>query len=820
MEVIDNFLAFLSAAYNKQPDQLSRLERQTLAVLAVAATNRFAPSLSQGAVINAVTQRGALYLARHPFATVAAFWFGAWRNSTTRPQWAGAWTREVETAIAFPVFVAGRPILRGIGLFGQAVLRPSLGRAFTGVAAIASRAVLPTIPPQVFVNRATATPVRYIAKHPAAALSAYFAGQYIDSAFRPQFFGTYTQEVISVGLLPVFAHFPGVIPPLLRGAGATVNFGARAAASGIERTLGVFAPPPSSPRGGFITTQAARPLAGFSLGLIAEYFQQRERAQALSQGRPEAFWATYPGTGLAAAGLATGLSYIPPLAIRSVASSIAFNPASAALATVGRGMISQLLRPVPYFLGVGRRFATIPWPFGRTVWPGSGLVVTVLVNEILAATTNLNGYERAAIALPVGQLTWIPALPGYFYAITGRNFSDAVRASPLGRIGGLLAGLSQTTLAALRVPNIGQIARSSGVALRSIGRLSSTPVSLGSFGSGAALRAGLLRTTSGLGLAVSIADYRLGMLESQLNTTEILERIYSLQEQLGNLEQSGFTFSRSVYEINSAVNERLRNLPSRNGIPYLLGLYDFLLSTERNATPPQVPPWMFAAAYRFGQLLEIASDAEAQIRQPRLNIPQAAFQAGQVFGDVIASAWRTQPRDARGRFVRPSFGFNTGQPLPGVGFAEAMAYIERLAAASALKKQQSATVGVEVAPAIPSGVSAAYIPGKGREFWLYRGRDRNLLLQTLRDMLEIGSRDDLLESGKKTTQISNSESVFPSSVPGLQGAIIVLVRALKYDISLVRSRGTQGGYYPLSDEELYQYLYSMWPNLAPFGADE
>ena len=91
--------------------------------------------------------------------------------------------------------------------------------------------------------------------------------------------------------------------------------------------------------------------------------------------------------------------------------------------------------------------------------------------------------------------------------------------------------------------------------------------------------------------------------------------------------------------------------------------------------------------------------------------------------------------------------------------------------------------------------------GKGREFWLYRGRDRNLLLQTLRDMLALVERDKLAEDPKDTLKLSTRELMFDPTVPGLPGAILTLTAALQYDASLVRYRPPQTGYYSLFDEE-------------------
>jgi hypothetical protein len=115
-------------------------------------------------------------------------------------------------------------------------------------------------------------------------------------------------------------------------------------------------------------------------------------------------------------------------------------------------------------------------------------------------------------------------------------------------------------------------------------------------------------------------------------------------------------------------------------------------------------------------------------------------------------------------------------------------------------------------------LSGGYMPGKGRNFWLYRGRDRNLILQTLRDLLEIEARDSLERSGKKTTQISTRQPIFPDNVPGLPGAIIIMIETLKYDLSLVRT--SSGGFEPLSPKAFFKYLHDMWPRLITCEEDE
>ena len=73
--------------------------------------------------------------------------------------------------------------------------------------------------------------------------------------------------------------------------------------------------------------------------------------------------------------------------------------------------------------------------------------------------------------------------------------------------------------------------------------------------------------------------------------------------------------------------------------------------------------------------------------------------------------------------------------------------------------------------------------------------------QLLRDLEAIEARDTLQASGKKTTQISVRQPIFPNGVSGLQGAAIQLIWALKYDLTLVRNPGSQGGYYSVQPED-------------------
>lgn len=186
-----------------------------------------------------------------------------------------------------------------------------------------------------------------------------------------------------------------------------------------------------------------------------------------------------------------------------------------------------------------------------------------------------------------------------------------------------------------------------------------------------------------------------------------------------------------------------------------------------------------------------------------------------------AEIWRTmrliaggQEREESGRWFRIQPPWVAPVTRIGERFELALAYVERrLRELRNVQITASQTQGFifSATPTAPIGGAA---PGKGREFWLHRSRDRRLLLQTLRDMLEIVQRDETEESGKKTLKISARQPILPGSVPGLNGAVETLIDALKYDAGLVRVRGVEGQYYSLSDENLYDYLHGLWPTLV------
>ena len=157
----------------------------------------------------------------------------------------------------------------------------------------------------------------------------------------------------------------------------------------------------------------------------------------------------------------------------------------------------------------------------------------------------------------------------------------------------------------------------------------------------------------------------------------------------------------------------------------------------------------------------------------------------------------TTPRDALGRWTIPEPPREPARTLAPAFFNEIIARTPLAQFMAVASSPGSGGGGGQ-----HSGQAAAAAPsGSGREYWLFRGRDRNLLLQTLRDMTAIVERDKLAASGKTTTTLSTRTPIFPPAASGLPGAVMALIEALEYDASLVRDRGPGGGYYSVDDSE-------------------
>jgi hypothetical protein len=121
-----------------------------------------------------------------------------------------------------------------------------------------------------------------------------------------------------------------------------------------------------------------------------------------------------------------------------------------------------------------------------------------------------------------------------------------------------------------------------------------------------------------------------------------------------------------------------------------------------------------------------------------------------------------------------------------INFDSALAYINRRAAEATRVKVHS-----DSAARPDWSVSNAAIPtvGPGRQNWLFKGEDRRMMEQTLRDLLAIQSRDVLAASGKMTTALSNRDPIIDPQSWELTNAVEWLIYSLRYNLSLVRGQG-------------------------------
>ena len=194
----------------------------------------------------------------------------------------------------------------------------------------------------------------------------------------------------------------------------------------------------------------------------------------------------------------------------------------------------------------------------------------------------------------------------------------------------------------------------------------------------------------------------------------------------------------------------------------------------------------FAAQYQSTNP-ELSEYLEIQ-GQPTPGYMVAAELVQQLAANILRAPQR---RDSAGRFYRDSPPFVAMVSGMDARWQQAINYV---------RQWLQNTFIIPAQQAIQSGGSSAYSAQgamspiiRGRHFWLYRERDRRLMEQTLRDMLAIVERDELLESGKKSLKLSNRLPIFPDDVPGLEAAVITVIRRLRYDLSLVRVRNPSPG---------------------------
>lgn len=819
MELIDEFLAFLAAAYGKQPDKLQTLEKQAIAVIAAAASSRFAPRISRGVLINALTRSAGLYAARHPLATVAAFWFASSRNAAIRPQWAGPYTQEVEFAFGVPLFANAGRIFPAVGralapIFSQSVVSgvrnisndlsqmraPRLLRLlFDNPVARRVGTTIANRYPQILNNPATRGFFGYLSRHPAAALGAYYTGGYIDATYRPQFFGTYTRELITAGLFPAFANAPQAIPPVIRGAGNVAFYGSRGLASVTEWF--VRRPAPTS-------TVTAGPLldrVAFSLSSWLAPYQQDlflgkygkwvgvRRTQLLEVAR-----------GLLASG-------------EGMTASQAFSRASLLLAQSETEATSVTGR-IGYQIWLARNYPKI---FVRNVlnfqflpsWPRFAQAATRISWAMVPVK-----FFLSPLALAYGAPAWLQwpiqtgaaigwagyltpilnkgTLAGYgqYWAHEWRAISSSFRSVLLGARGGLASAGSF-----LRLPQAASLFRGAAAAppvgsiLARIGYRGAGPT-VGTF-----LRAAGSRVSLVASIPAEIANLEAYVQEWNLSRDEIIDAVMGRLSSMSQSEEQGYEFGRRVSVIRQQIWLGSQQPRPFNEIAYWTRQLQFVTIADEVARQELQTRQTTNALEIIAATADLSLAAIGQIAENAGHVADRVQSAG----FAISAAQRTrrppQRRAPNGRFFREQVPYIPPLPPISISFDQALAYINRRAAEASRIMLQGATVGVSVQPVMPGGILGDAPPGKGREFWLYRGRDRRLILQSLRDMQAIVFRDQLAEDKKKTTKLSNRLPIFDDATPGLQGAVIQVIRALKRAASLVRNRGPLGGYHDVNE---------------------
>jgi hypothetical protein len=127
-------------------------------------------------------------------------------------------------------------------------------------------------------------------------------------------------------------------------------------------------------------------------------------------------------------------------------------------------------------------------------------------------------------------------------------------------------------------------------------------------------------------------------------------------------------------------------------------------------------------------------------------------------------------------------------PLPAIwNVAETIAaIIGKIYPMGSSAQRTSWDTSVSAYPQSSSTGASANQGGGLRTFWLYRGRDRNMMVQLLRDLYAIVARDARLSSGALTTQLSNQEYIIDQDDQELQDAVTSLIEILEFELELQR----------------------------------
>ena len=793
MPFTDDILDFIRQANGKTPEELSSLERQFVAVAAVAVANKFTRLSGEKLLINPVTRNAAAYVARHPLATLAAYWFAEWKNSSYRPQGWGPYSREIDTVIYTAVFGQAPRILKKVGAGVRLLFKPRIGEPAGKLFRLLGKISVPKISPKVVINPVTVGAVRYVAAHPAALLASYFVANYIDRTYRPQFFGRFTEEVIFAGTFPILAHAPRAVPWAIRGAGSAAYWASRGVAMALDFLL--ISPRPvvtigQPVRQAFGTRAIAVARAGIGgIRSIAGRLPKGKRALAGLGvfAAVEAWqWYNFIDVGIDIANSGEKIpwyqfykyfkyaewyqwpAFIPGIA--EIAGALAgIGPAAAKKQAlhVLKGVVnfSRLItRPLSPLL---TRTASL---LGRT---GAGSLGRIASLALPRLSTGLIGTSRVLSRIlgtafrysgwPLFLATSIPDVVN-ITADTENAMLDLE--SNLVRTSGTVDFLVNQAGRSQRASEIQRELALCTAAVRNY--------CLVLIGGGNASRedrrtflGGFFSTYSATHLdrlqdLAEAADARSEVLLAELQQLAVGTRIFEAFEGVGPelLE----TIRPLYFAYRNAQNAIQSFLPTEQGGVTVNGVY--------SDNPSLQPVDDLYGPFRF-----FGGGQGRKVRSARTSI----------------AVRRRRLRDQSGKFIKDSFEFSTGQPLLPTGLDQVLAYINSLVKLSIITAPANAAAGHRAHPTS----AAAHPGGSGREFWLYRGRDRNLLLQTLRDMDAIQERDTLEESGKKTTTISVREPIFPDTVPGLRGKVIVLTRALRRDSLLVRDRFNPSEYYLL-----------------------
>ena len=272
---------------------------------------------------------------------------------------------------------------------------------------------------------------------------------------------------------------------------------------------------------------------------------------------------------------------------------------------------------------------------------------------------------------------------------------------------------------------------------------------------------------------------------------EIRDRVENQINRLNELRALDLYYGPSPVEVWLQIRQNYELRRGTFPIQWWLNQLDYVQSLQQ-FTPNEQSFNKLADILQVGALgASTIADSTASILDRFANLQWQSLPQQQQLTRAYQKKNVDRLRDLRGRFLWNTIYQRLGNFTLNRGLEGALAYINSLVAEARIAAAQAAGQGYH-----PPHIHASAEPiRKGREFWLYRGRDRDLLLQTLRDMKEIVERDVLAASDVTTTKISTRAPIFPPATPGLPGAVKVLIRKMTYDSLLVRNRGAGGGYH-------------------------